>query len=476
MTKKKSKYQELEKKIAYQPHPAWDIWKEKDRQTAFQFAEGYKKFLDQAKTEREAIVQVTKLARRRGYVDLATVRNIKQPPGRKFYLTHQRKCMALALLGSKPLTAGVAIIIAHVDSPRLDLKGRPLFEDSNLALAKTHYYGGIKKYQWMNIPLSLHGTIVRSNGAQVTLALGEGSGDPLFTVADLEPHLARRQYEKKLGDAIAGEDLKVLVGGLPVADVKIKHRFKLAALEHLYRRYGVTEEDLISAELELVPAYMARDIGLDRSLIGAYGQDDRSCVYTALQALLSRRKVQHTAILLLVDKEEIGSEGNTGARGGFIDGFIAELVARLGVNETARDRWNMWCQSRALSGDVTGAVNPTFKDVFELQNAPLLGNGITIAKYGGHRGKVGTSDASAEYMAVIRDLFNRNHIPWQSGEHGKIDIGGGGTVAKFIAEYGVEIVDCGPGLLGLHAPWEVSHKADIYATFLGYSAFFDQHY
>lgn len=469
--KKKSKGAAREEQLSYRPQPAWTRWDQPTRTAALRYAGEYGAFLDRGKTAREAVAQAVKLAKREGFADFTAGGSVRGA-GRKYYWVNRRTAAAFVLTGRRPLTDGVNIIAAHVDAPRLDLKVQPLFEDSGLALLRTHYYGGIKKYQWMNVPLALHGTVVRGDGTKLNLCVGEEPGEPQFVIADLEPHLAyKRQNEKKLRDAIAGEEMHLLAGALPVDDKAVKQRVKLGVLELLQRRYGMTEEDFISAELEAVPAANTADIGWDRALTGGYGQDDRACVYAALRALADCRATGQTAVVLLFDKEETGSEGNTGAKSRFLQELAEELLRRGGSKDLPGDLNRLWRNSRAISGDVTGAVSPAFKDVHDLQNACRLGYGLALAKFTGSGGKSGSSDASAEFVGAVRQLLNAAGVPWQAGEHGKVDEGGGGTIAKFLAQYGMEVIDAGPGVLGMHSPWEITHKADLYATYLGYRAF-----
>ncbi|RLB17167.1 MAG: aminopeptidase, partial [Deltaproteobacteria bacterium] len=376
--------------------------------------------------------------------------------------------------GKEPIEKGVRIIVSHIDSPRLDLKQRPLYEDVDLAFLKTHYYGGIKKFQWLSRPLAIHGRIVKKDGKTVDLSIGEAASDPVFTVLDLLPHLARKvQYEKKLGEAIAGEKLNLIVGSLPLGDKETKERFKLGVLNLLNETYGLTEEDLLSAELEVVPAGSARDVGWDRSLVGAYGQDDRICAYTSLSALMDTKEISKTAVALFVDKEEIGSDGATGAKSRFLESVIGDLMETLGQRPSAIEISRILSRSRALSADVNGALDPDYQEVHEKQNAARMGYGVCITKFTGSGGKYNANDADAEYVGWLRNLFNRKKVIWQTGELGRIDEGGGGTVAKFLAPYGMDIVDCGPAVLSMHSPFEVSHKGDLYMTYKGFRAFFE---
>ena len=396
------------------------------------------------------------------------------PPGlrgpRPFIITGA-KALALVVQGKRPLSAGLRLVASHIDSPRLDLKPYPIYEDTDLAFLKTHYYGGIKKYQWLARPLAIHGVVLKADGSSVNLSLGEDPADPVFTVLDLLPHLARKaQMDKKVTDAFEGEKLNVLAGSLPLGNGETKERFKLHFLKILEERYGINEEDFISAELEMVPAGPARDLGWDRSLVGAYGQDDRSCAYASLAAILDVEEPEHTCVALFYDKEEIGSDGNTSAKACILEEIVELLLERQGESPQARRRVLM--ASRAISADVTGGLDPDYPEVHEKRNAARLGYGVCFHKYGGSGGKYSTSDANAEYVGWIRRIFNEHGVIWQAGELGKIDEGGGGTIAKFLAIHGLEIIDCGTPLLSMHSPFEVASKADLYMTFKAYRAFF----
>ncbi|MDX1778114.1 MAG: aminopeptidase, partial [Thermodesulfobacteriota bacterium] len=384
----------------------------------------------------------------------------------------KNKAIGLAVIGKRPPQEGLRILVSHIDAPRLDLKQNPLYEDVDLGLLKTHYYGGIKKYQWVSCPLALHGKIIKKDGSEVDLCIGENETDPVFTIADLLPHLARKsQYEKKLGDAIIGEKLNALAGSIPYPDRDTSERVKLQLLQHLHKTYGLVEEDFISAELELVPAGKARDIGLDKSLVGAYGQDDRVCAYSSLQAITEIEQPQPTALALFLDKEEIGSEGNTSAKSRFLEEMVAEIFKCSNTDCTDRGINQALLNSYAISADVNSALDPDYQEVHEKRNAAKMGYGVCITKFTGSGGKFSSSDAHAEYVGMIRRLFNQHDIVWQTGEIGKVDEGGGGTVAKFMASYGLEIIDCGTALLGMHSPFEISSKADTYMTYRAYKVF-----
>jgi aspartyl aminopeptidase len=373
------------------------------------------------------------------------------------------------IVGQQPLEKGLNIIASHIDSPRLDLKPRPLYEADGMALFKTHYYGGIKKYQWVAMPLALHGVVVKKNGTVVNIVLGENKDDMVFTIADLLPHLAKDQMDKKMTEAVKGEALNVLIGSRPIADGE-SDPLKLQILNLLKEKYDIEEDDFTSAELELVPAYEAREIGFDRSMVGAYGQDDRISAYTSLISTLETENPGRTGVCLFVDKEEIGSTGNTGLQSLVIENLVAELLHLAGITDYYTLR-KVLAESYALSADVNSAVDPNYPDVFEKMNNSFMGNGIVLTKYTGSRGKSDSNDANPEFLGQIRKLFDDNGVVWQIGELGKVDIGGGGTVAQYMARYGMEVVDCGAALLGMHSPFEVASKADVYMSYKAYKAF-----
>ncbi len=423
-----------------------------------EYCEGYKKFLDSAKTEREAAKTAIKMAEEKGFVGFDYKK--KYNAGDRVYFNNRGKTVAFAVIGTEPVESGVNITAAHIDSPRLDLKPNPLYEDVELALFKTHYYGGIKKYQWTTVPLALHGVFALKDGTIKEVSIGEREDEPKFVVNDLLPHLASEQSKRTLNEGIKGEELNVLVGSHPFKDDKGSELVKLNILKLLNEKYGITEEDFLSAELEMVPAAHACDIGFDRSLIGAYGQDDRVCAYPALTAVLDVENPKKTAIAILADKEEIGSCGNTGLESDFLRFVIGDLAKMQNGDATIALR-----NSKCLSADVNAGMDPTFQDVMERRNASFLNYGVVVTKYTGARGKSGTSDASAEYVAQIRALLDREGVVWQTGELGKVDIGGGGTVAMFIADMGVDVVDLGVPVLSMHAPFETTAKFDVYMCY-----------
>lgn len=457
------------KKTIRKAELVWDALSGAETRQAFAFAEGYKRFLDAAKTERRAVALIRKTLEESGFVDIDGRARGKG----KYYKVFRNKAVAAAVVGSAPLSEGMTIIASHVDSPRLDLKQNPLYEEVELAMLKVHYYGGIRKYQWLARPLALYGTVIGKDGKSFDIEIGEADSDPVLTIADLLPHLAAKlQANKKLSEAFEAEKLNLVAGSLPAGDGKLKERFKLTVLKYLFDRYGMIEEDFTSAELEAVPAGSARDVGFDRSLIGAYGQDDRVCAYTALAAIQAVKKPRRTAVALFFDKEEIGSEGNSGAKSRFMEDFIADLFEKTDQPASERVLRKAIVAADAISADVNGALDPDYQEVHEKRNAARLGYGVCITKFTGSGGKSGASDASAEYVGRVRGLFNRSGIVWQTGELGRVDQGGGGTLGKFLAAYGMDIVDCGPSLLSMHSPFELSSKGDVYMTFKAYRAFF----
>ncbi|HPU48399.1 MAG TPA: aminopeptidase [Syntrophomonadaceae bacterium] len=447
---------------------AWLKMSEEEIQAAYLFADYYIDFLNRAKTEREAVDYVRRLAQAHGFQPLDQVSDMK--PGDKIYMEAKGKICALVVVGHQDLRQGINLIVSHIDTPRLDLKPRPLYEAEGLGLLKTHYYGGIKKYQWLAIPLALHGVVLKKDGTRVDVCLGEDEDDLVLTIADLLPHLAKEQMEQKMADAIKGESLNALIGSRPEGDTG-KDPVKAAVLKLLQQRYDIEEDDFTSAELQLVPAFKARHVGLDRSMVGGYGQDDRICAYTALRAILDIDTPQRTAMCLLADKEEIGSSGNTGLQSLVVELFVADLMQKAGYGDYYTVRKAL-ADSYALSADVNGAVDPNYPDVFEKMNNSFLGRGVVLTKYTGSRGKYDSNDANPEFLSQIRRLFDDNRVIWQVGELGKVDAGGGGTVAQYVARYGMEVVDCGPALLGMHSPFEISSKADLYMTYKAYKAFF----
>lgn len=459
--------EELKKELCYKPKHAAAVISDEDIKKADEFCEGYKTFLNGAKTEREATEIVKEEAIKRGFSEFDPYKHYKA--GEKVYFVNRDKAIILAVMGKKSLTEGVKIAAAHIDSPRLDLKPNPLYESDELALFKTHYYGGIKKYQWVAIPLALHGVIIKNDGTKVTVKIGEEEGEPKFVISDILPHLGAEQGKRTLSEGISGEELNVIVGSRPFKSDEGSELVKLNILKLLNEKYGIKEADFLSAELEVVPAFKADDIGFDRSLIGSYGHDDRVCAYPAAMAAFATENPEYTAITVLTDKEETGSDGNTGLQSSYLKYFIAYLAKANGL-----DVFEVLSKSECLSADVNSAYDPTFNSVFEKNNTSYLNKGVVITKYTGARGKGGTSDASAEYMGKIRNMLDADGIVWQIGELGKVDAGGGGTVAKYIANLDVDVVDLGVPVLSMHAPYEVVSKLDVYMAYRAFCKFFKQ--
>lgn len=434
----------------------------------------YKDCLDAGKTERECVSLAVAMAEENGYRDLADciADNAQLKAGDKVYVNQMGKALALFQIGQRPLEEGMNILGAHVDSPRIDIKQNPLYEDTDLAYLDTHYYGGIKKYQWVSIPLAIHGTVAKKDGTTVDIVVGEKDDDPVLVISDLLIHLAGEQMEKKASVVIEGEGLDVLVGSKPLAteDKEEKELVKATILTFLKDNYGIEEEDFLSAELEVVPAGKARDCGFDRSMIMGYGHDDRICAFTSLFAMLEVENPERTSCCLLVDKEEIGSVGATGMQSRFFENAVAELVA-LTVGESSLKAKRALQNSYMLSSDVSAAYDPMFANAFEKKNTAYFGRGLCLNKYTGARGKSGSSDANAEYIAKIRKVFDDNEIGFQTAELGKVDFGGGGTIAYIMADYGMNVIDSGMAVLSMHAPWEIASKADIYEGYKGYKAF-----
>ncbi len=459
--------EELKKELFYKPKHAVELVSEDEVAKADEFCEGYKKFLDEAKTEREATERVKNDAIKLGFEEF--VAGKKYNAGDKIYFVNRNKSIILAVIGEKSLAEGVKIAAAHIDSPRLDLKPNPLYESDELALLKTHYYGGIKKYQWVAIPLALHGVVIKADGTKVDVKIGEEQDEPKFVISDILPHLGAEQGKRTLSEGIQGEELNVIVGSRPFKSDEGSELVKLNILKLLNEKYGIKEADFLSAELEVVPAFKADDIGFDRGLIGSYGHDDRVCAYPAAMAAFDVENPQYTAITVLTDKEETGSDGNTGLQSDYLKNFIAHLGKAQGL-----EVYEILSKSECLSADVNSAYDPTFNSVFEKNNTSYLNKGVVITKYTGARGKGGTSDASAEYMGKIRRLLDEDGVVWQIGELGKVDAGGGGTVAKYIANMDVDVVDLGVPVLSMHAPYEVVSKLDVYMAYRSFLKFFKQ--
>ena len=450
--------------FAYEQKGVYDSDYKNKKDEIFAFARDYKEFLNNSKTERLSVDNAVKIAVSHGFVPLGD--KTGSNAGDKVYAVNRNKSVIFAVIGRESMDRGVNIIAWHVDVPRLDLKANPLYEDMSLAMLKTHYYGGIKKYQWTAVPLALYGVVYKKDGGAVNISIGDSDDECVFTVTDLLPHLAGEQMKKTMSEGIEGEGLNLLFGSIPCGDEEIKERVKSNILTLLNQKYGICERDFISAEISAVPAIAARDVGFDGSMIGAYGQDDRVCAYTSLRAICETEAPAKTAVCALVDKEEVGSAGNTGMKSRYFENFITDLCEKTGANIRA-------CLSNSvcLSADVGAACDPNYPSVFEKRNTAAIGGGVLLMKYTGSRGKSGSSDASAELLIKIIRLFDSKRIPWQTGELGKVDAGGGGTIAQYIANLDVETLDCGVPILSMHSPFEIASKADIYVAYEAYKAF-----
>lgn len=457
----------MEKDIINEKTSGWLKIDSNLKEKIFDFCKGYIKFLNVAKTEREASKEIISNLKDCGFKNINDVDVLK--PGDKVYMINRSKSIYAAVIGSKNITEGVNLVGAHIDSPRLDLKPNPLYEDIKLALFKTHYYGGIKKYQWTTIPLSIHGVIVKPSGEKIEVEIGEKEDDPIFTITDILPHLAQEQYEKKVGKAVTGEDLNVLVGSIPNDDDKVKENI----MNLLNEKYGIKEIDFYSSELEVVPAFKAKDLGFDRSMVAAYGQDDRVCAYATLKALTDANAKDKTIVSIFADKEEIGSVGNTGMCSQMFDLFINELLNKKGEN-TPGALNKTYCNSMMLSADVGAGIDPNYKSTAEENNASKIGFGVELNKYTGSGGKSGASDANAEFVAKVRRIFEEKSVKYQVSELGKVDLGGGGTIAYILADKGMDVIDCGVPVISMHSPYEVTSKFDIYSAYLAYKAFFEE--
>ena len=466
MGDQKTKAQELKEKLIKSEKNNITKISEEEIQKADDFCDGYKDFLNKSKTEREFIKNTIEIAKANGFCEFSIDK--KYNPGDKVYYINRNKSIILTVIGKKKSADGIRIAVAHVDSPRLDLKPNPLYESNDLALFKTHYYGGIKKYQWTAIPLSLHGKIIRKDGTHVNVILGEEENEPCFCVTDLLPHLAKDQMSKTMAKGFTGEDLNVLIGSRPFNDEKESHLVKLNIMRILNEKYGIIESDFLSAELELVPAFKSRDVGFDKSMVGAYGHDDKVCAYTALMGIINCENPENTCMTILADKEEIGSDGNTGMKSSFFRYFIADIAMQEGFE--AR---HILTKSKCLSADVNAGFDPTYASVYDPINSCYVNNGVVITKYTGSGGKYDTSDASAEFMSEVRTILSDNNIIWQPGELGKVDAGGGGTVAKYMANLNVDVVDLGLPVLSMHSPFEIVSKTDTYMAYKTFKSFFE---
>ncbi len=439
-----------------------------EKNKIFDFSEGYIDFLNRCKTEREATSYLISKLNQNGFKDINVISNLNK--GDKVYFVNRYKSVYAAVIGDEALSNGINVVGAHIDSPRLDLKPSPIYEDAKLALFKTHYYGGIKKYQWTTIPLALHGVVVKADGTRIEIVIGEDDGDPIFTITDLLPHLSQEQASKKLSEAIDGESLNVLIGSIPSNDGK--NLVKDNILKLLNEKYGINEIDFYSSELEIVPAFKARHLGFDKSMVAAYGQDDRVCAYGTLEAILNAKLGRKTMVAIFADKEEIGSVGNTGMRSEMFDYFINEILNKKNENRPGILN-KVYCNSMMLSADVGAGVDPNYQSASEKNNASYIGYGVELNKYTGSRGKSGASDANAEFVAKVRGIFESNNVKYQVSELGKVDLGGGGTIAYILADKGMDVIDCGVPVISMHSPYEVTSKFDIYSAYKAYKYFFE---
>ncbi len=466
----KTHMQKKAEELLYNNENGLEKIKKSDLKRINEFNEGYKNFLSSCKTERECVSFLEERAVKAGFEKLENKEKLN--PGDKIYVINRDKSIMLCVIGKNNIGDGANMVAAHIDSPRLDLKPNPLFEMENISYFKTHYYGGIKKYQWLTMPLSIHGVVVKNNGEKVNITIGEEEGDPVFCVTDLLPHLAQSQMTQTASKLIDGEKLNVILGTMPVDDEKIKDKVKLYTMLLLNEKYGITEKDFITADIEVVPAYKAKDVGFDRSMVGSYGQDDRVCAYTAFEGILEVEKPEKTAICYLVDKEEIGSCDSTGMKSRYFEDILAEICSKTNKEYTDLQLRKALANTMCLSADVTAAFDPNFPEVCERNNSAYLNRGIALMKYSGARGKSGTNEATAEFTRKVIDVFDKNGVNWQTGELGKVDEGGGGTVAQYLAVLNIHVIDCGVPLLSMHSPFEIASKYDVYMAYKGYNAFY----
>lgn len=455
----------MAKDFGYSKKRTWDKYTAKEMKTVFDYAEGYKKFLHFSKTERRAVTYLTEMAKKKKYSEKGT---------EKYLMINRGKNLALVSAGKKSPLEGIKFVGSHIDSPRIDLKQNPLYEKEELAMMKTHYYGGIRKYQWLSRPLAMYGVIIDSKGKQIEISVGDETGDPVFVISDLLPHLASAQMGKSVREAFEGEKLNIIVGSMPEKG-KEKNPIKENILSLLNKKYSITEEDFISAELEIVPAGSVSDVGFDRSLIGGYGHDDRICAYASATAIFESDNLFCTCAVMF-DKEEIGSDGSTGAKSRFLEDIVIEILSKSGIKPTYENIRKTMKKSEFLSSDVNAGIDPDFQDVHEAMNAAKMGFGVVITKFTGSYGKSSANDADAEFVGKVRRILNDYGVIWQTAELGKVDVGGGGTIASYIAQYGVHVIDCGPALLGMHSPFELVSKGDLYETYKAYRAFFESKY
>ncbi len=447
--------QKLQEQLMKKSVNAYDVMTDEEKEQMADLSREYKRFLNASMTERMCAAEIVEILKRNGFKELDIYRTPYEK-GEKFYFVQRDKAVVAGVIGEMDLLAGINMIISHIDSPRIDLKQNPLYEDENMAMLKTHYYGGIKKYQWTSLPLAMCGVVMTGSGKKVEISIGLEPNEPVFVITDLLPHLAVEQMNKKMLEAITGEGLNVLVGSIPFKDDSASEKVKLNVMNILFKKYGMIEEDFVSAELELVPAILARDIGFDTSMIGAYGHDDRVCAFTSLKGLVDSAIPKKTALVVFADKEEIGSMGNTGIKARYLENIIEDLCDMYSVPKR-----KVLSNSTCLSADVNVAVDPNYKEVTEKRNSGKINEGLTITKFTGSRGKSGSSDASAELVYKVRDLFNKGGVLYQTGELGKVDQGGGGTVAQYVANLDVDTIDCGVSMLSMHAPFESVAKADV---------------
>lgn len=471
MSETKTEGQKLKEKLLVEHKSGWETSSEAEKKKINKFCDEYIEFLNVSKTERECVKSAKELAEQKGFKPLEKFKKLKA--GDKVYSINRNKNIILAVIGEDTLESGLRVVGAHIDSPRLDLKPNPLYEDTGFAYLKTQYYGGIKKYQWVTMPLAMHGVVVLKNGKTVEINVGEENDDITFVITDLLPHMARKQMEKKLSEGIEGEDLNLLIGSIPFEDEKVSDKVKLNIMKILNEKYGIVESDFLSAEIEIVPAFKAKSLGFDRSMVAAYGQDDKVCSYASLRAICEIENPKKTAICLLVDKEEIGSVGNTGMEANAFETFLGEIIALKGEDKTTNILNRVYANSKMLSADVDGAFDPIYASVADRKNASYFGRGVGINKYTGGRGKGGANDANAEYVAELRKLFDDNKVAFQISELGKVDEGGGGTIAYILANKGMDVIDCGTPVLSMHSPYEVSSKFDVYMSYRAYKVFME---
>lgn len=469
-------YKELQEKLSHSFTNVWTKLTDVQLEELEAISKEYKYFLDHGKTERTSAREIIRMAEKNGYHPIEKVlESGKVEKGAKVYAINKDKSVALFYIGEKPLAEGVHVVGSHIDAPRIDLKPFPLYEDADMAFLKTHYYGGIKKYQWTTIPLALHGVVIDKDGNKIDVCIGEDDNDPIFVITDLLPHLAKDQNAKTLAEGISGEGLNILAGSVPYGDKDTKDKVKLNVMRLLNEKYGFVEKDFTVAEFEIVPAGKARDVGLDRGMISAYGHDDRVCAYASLRAIFDMKNApQKTAIAYFSDKEEVGSMGNTGAESAFLENTIAELINAQSGNYSDLMLRRALSNTEVLSADVCAGFDPNFGEAYDRKNSGLMGYGVQLVKYTGARGKGGCNDANSEFVAKVKNIFDANDVMWQVGELGKVDQGGGGTIAFILANKGAEVVDCGVPVLSMHAPYEVISKADLYMTIKGYYAFMNR--